>query len=133
MRIVLWVSVALVPLAILYPLAPTAWAAFTLYGVLLFLGSLGAGPANAAVQVMTPGRMRGTVSALFIAVFNVMGYGAGPLIVALMTDNVFRNEAMLGSSMAAAAAILGPVGLYLSWKSLKPYGRAVVAARERDD
>ena len=133
MRIVFWVSILLVPLAIIYPLAPAAWMAFALYGVLLFLGSLGAGPANAAIQTMTPGRMRGTVSALYIAVFNVMGYGAGPLIVALMTDHVFKAEAMLASSMAAAAAILGPVGLYLSWRSLKPYGRAVAAARERDD
>ncbi|WP_375206844.1 spinster family MFS transporter [Hyphococcus sp.] len=133
MRIVLWVSIALVPLAIIYPLAPAAWMAFALYGALLFLGSLGAGPANAAMQVITPGRMRGTVSALYIAIFNVMGYGAGPLVVALMTDNVFKNEAMLGASMAAAAAILGPVGLFLSWKALKPYARAVAAARERDD
>ena len=133
MRIVLWVSLLLVPLAILYPLAPTAWMAFTLYGATLFLGSLGAGPANAAIQVITPGRMRGTVSALYIAVFSVMGYGAGPLIVALMTDNIFKNEAMLGSSMAVAAATLGPIGLFLSWKALKPYARAVVAARERDD
>ncbi|MEZ5891764.1 MAG: MFS transporter [Parvularculaceae bacterium] len=133
MRIVLWVTIALLPLAIVYPLAPTATIAFVLYGAVLFLGSLGAGPANAAVQVITPGRMRGTVSALFIAIFNVMGYGAGPLVVALMTDRVFHNEAMLGQSMALAAVTLGPVGLYLSWRALKPYARAVGAARERGD
>ncbi|MBC2777168.1 spinster family MFS transporter [Parasphingopyxis marina] len=132
MRMVLYVTIPLVPIAILYPLMPQAWMAFALLGCSLFLGSLGAGPANAAMQTITPGRMRGTTSALYIAIFNVLGYGAGPLVVALLTDN-FYGEAGLGSAMASAAIILGPIGLILSWMALKPYGRAVLAAEERGD
>ena len=130
MRVVLWASLGVVPFAILFPLMPTPALALVMYGGSLFFGSIGAGPANAAVQVITPGRMRGTVSALYIAVFNVMGYGLGPLAVALLTEKLFHDAQMLPTAMALTAALLGPLGLYFSWRSLRPYTRAAIEGRE---
>jgi MFS family permease len=101
-------------------------------GCSLFLGGMGSGPANAAVQTITPGRMRGAITALYIAVFNVLGYGVGPFLVARLTDSLFVDEAMLPASMVTAAAFLAPLGLLLSWLALKPYARAARAARERE-
>jgi len=132
MRIVLCASILLLPFALIYPLMPTPGLALAALGASLFAGGIGAGPANAAVQVITPGRMRGTVTALYIALYNVLGYGVGPFLVARLTDSYFRNEAMLPASMAVAAAILAPLGLLLSWIALKPYARAVGAARDRE-
>jgi len=132
MRVVLWASMGLLPFALLYPLMPTPGLALTMLGCSLFFGGIGAGPANAAVQVITPGRMRGAVTALYIAIFNVLGYGVGPFLVARLTDQVFGDEQMLPASMALAAAILGPLGLLFSWVALKPYARAAGAARERE-
>ncbi|MGE5720964.1 MAG: MFS transporter, partial [Sphingomonadales bacterium] len=132
MRVVLWASAGLLPFALLYPLMPTPASALAMLAGSLFFGGIGAGPGNTAIQVITPGRMRGTVSALYIAVFNVLGYGVGPLLVALITDGFFRDETMLPASMALAAVLLAPLGLLLSWMSLKPYARAVEAARERE-
>ncbi len=132
MRVVLWASIGIVPFALLFPWMPTpGWALVMLAGS-LFFGSVGAGPGNAAMQVITPGRMRGTVTALYIAVFNVLGYGVGPLIVALITDNVFGDEQRLPEAMAISAAVLVPLGLLLSWLSLKPYERAAKEAGQRD-
>lgn len=132
MRVVLWASVGLLPVSILYPLMPNPALALIMLAISLFLGSVGAGPANTAIQVITPGRMRGTVSALYIAVFNMVGYGIGPLVIAQLTDRVFGDEAMLPSSMAIAAAVLGPLGLLFSWMALKPYAAASLAARKRE-
>ena len=85
-----------------------------------------------AIQVITPGRMRGMITAFYVAAMNVLGNGLGPLTVALLTDRVFANEAMLGTSMALSAAVLGPAGVLLCWIALKSYGSAVAAARARE-
>jgi MFS family permease len=132
MRMVYLVTIPLIPVAIAYPLVDQAWLAFTLVGASLFLGSLGSGPANAAIQSITPGRMRGTTTAIYIAIFNVIGYGLGPLVVGWFNDNVF-GEAGIASSMVVLALISGPLGLLCAWLSLKPYGREIEAAEARGD
>ena len=127
MRMVWLVTIPLIPVAILYPLVPMEWMAFTLIGVSLFLGSLGAAPANAAIQAVTPGRMRGTTTAIYIALYNVLGYGLGPLVVGLLNDNVF-GESGVGYSMALLGAVAGSIGLLFAWLSLRPYSRLIDAA-----
>jgi MFS family permease len=125
MRVVLWASWGVVPFAILFPLMPTPTLALAMLGASLFFASVGGGPGNAAIQVVTPARMRGTVSALYIAVFNLIGYGLGPWMVARLTDGLFRDESRLPASLAITAAVLGPLGLLLSYLALRPYGAAV--------
>ena len=56
---------------------------------------LGVGPANAAVQMITPNQMRGQIRAAYQFVFNVVGFGAGPFLVALFTDYVFGYDGAL--------------------------------------
>ena len=51
------------------------------------------GPANAAVQMITPNQMRGQMRAAYQFVFNVVGFGAGPFLVAVFTDYVFGDDA----------------------------------------
>jgi MFS family permease len=57
------------------------------------------GAGAAAVQEITPGPMRGQASALFLFLINVVGLGLGPPAVALLTDNVFRDPALVGLSL----------------------------------
>jgi len=125
-------TLLLTPFAILFPLMPSAPLALAMQGASLFFGAMGTGPGNAAIQVITPGRMRGTITAFYVAAMNVIGNGLGPLTVALLTDHVFANESLLGRSMAISAAALGPVGVLLCWIALKFYGPAVAAARARE-
>ena len=93
MRMVFLVTIPLIPVAVLFPMVGSAWAAFALVGLSLFLGSLGSGPANAAIQSVTPGRMRGTTTAIYIAIYNVIGYGLGPLVVAGSTTTCSSSAA----------------------------------------
>lgn len=130
--VLLWSTALLVPFAILFPLMPTAGLALAMQASSLFFGAMGTGPGNAAMQLVTPGRMRGTVTAFYIAVMNVLGNGLGPLTVALLTDRVFADETMLGSSMALSAAVLGPLGIALCWFALAAYRPALAAARARE-
>jgi MFS family permease len=65
----------------------------------------------AALQLTTPNHMRGQVSALYIIMHNLVGIGAGPVIVALLNDVVFEDGARVGHSLATLAAIAAPVSL----------------------
>jgi len=132
MRMVYYVTIPLIPAAALFPMVEQQWLAFALVGAALMLGSMGSGPANAAIQAITPGRMRGTTTAIYIAIYNVIGYGLGPLIVGWFNDNVFGEQG-IDSSMVVLALIAGPLGLLCAWLSLKPYAREIAAAEARGD
>jgi hypothetical protein len=76
---------------------------------LIFLSSLPFGGAVSSLQQLTPNEMRGQVSALYLFVNNLIGFGAGPAVIALISDHWFQGEADLRHSMsivAGASAIL---------------------------
>jgi MFS family permease len=129
LRVVLIASLGLIPTSVLFPLMPTATLTLALLALNTFIGSLGPGPQNAALQVITPNPMRGQVTALFLAVFNLIGFGLGPTFVALLTDQLFGAERFLPYSLALTAAILGPIAALVIWRGMRPYGDSVVRAR----
>jgi hypothetical protein len=108
---------------------PSATLALAVMALNTFIGSLGPGPQNAALQVVTPNPMRGQITALFLAVFNLIGFGLGPTFVALLTDQLFGADRFLPYSLALTAALLGPVAAFVIWRGMKPYGESVVRAR----
>jgi MFS family permease len=128
LRVLQWATVAVLPTSILYPLMPTPAAALALYALNLFFASVGIGPGNAALQIVTPNQMRGQIRALFQLVFNVVGYAIGPLFVALFTDHVFHAESAVRYSLSTAAAITGPIAVGLTWWGMRPYARSVARA-----
>jgi MFS family permease len=130
MRVLLIASILVVPTSVLFPLMPSATLALVLCGLNTFFGSLGIGPANAALQIVTPNEMRGQIRAAYQFVFNVVGYAAGGTIVAIFTDYVFRDDAALRYSLATAAAIVGPLAVGITWWGLQPYARSYARARE---
>jgi MFS family permease len=122
LAICLWI-----PGAVAMPLMPTPALALTAFGASLFFAMMAPGPQNAALQSITPNRMRGQVTALFLFVFNVVGFGCGATVIALITDYVFHNDARVGSALALATAVLGPLSAWAIARGLKPYGRLIAA------
>jgi MFS family permease len=80
-------------------------------GALLFLmicTNLPFGIATAALQSMTPNEMRGRISALLLFLENALGMVLGPLIPALLTDNLFHGlGAKTGLSLALTVMVMG--------------------------
>ena len=118
-----------VPASILFPLMPTPELSIAMLGVLFFVAMLSPGPQNAALQIITPNQMRGQVTALYLFVFNAIGFGTGATVVAFVTDHIFRNEALVGYSMLTVGAVLGPIAAVFIWSALKPYAANVRRAR----
>jgi len=132
MRVTLISTVAAVPTSILFPLLPDPYWAVIVYGINTFLVSLSPGPQNAALQTVTPNQIRAQATAMFLFLFNLIGFGIGPLIVALFTDYLFGSEHMLRYSLSLNFALLSPPACLVFWYVLKPYRASVARARERE-
>ena len=129
LRVLQIATVCAIPVAVIYPLLQDPYWVMAGWALNTFVISVGISPANAALQIITPNPMRGQIRAAYQFVFNVVGFGAGAFCVALFTDYVFHDEAALRYSLAAVAAIIGPVAALLTWYGMKPYAACVVRSR----
>ena len=112
------------PLLVAMPLMPSPWLAL-LCGFLGFTAwSMTAPGQNAAIQIVTPNEMRGQISALYLFSISVVGGGFGPTAIALITDRVFHNEAMLRYALSSFTLMVGPIVLLLIFSAMKPYALA---------
>jgi MFS family permease len=132
MRVNLISTLLMVPAAALFPLMPSAWISLVIFGLYTFLSSLGPGPANAALQTITPNQMRAQVASIYLVIFNLVGGGLGPLLVAFLTDRVFGSGASLRYSLALTAAVLGPLACIIFAYGLAPYRQRIVNTRALD-
>lgn len=131
MRVALISTIISVPLSVLFPLMPGPYLALAVYAVNNFLVSLSPGPQNAALQTVTPNQIRAQATAMYLFLFNLIGFGLGPLVIAAFTDYLFHSEAAIGYSISLNFAIFGPVACLVFWYGLKPYRDSVRRARAR--
>jgi MFS family permease len=107
------------------PLSPNGAAAVAAFAVTIFVAGGTSGTISAALQTMTPNRLRATVSAVYLFCFNVIGLGLGPLAVALVSDRIFGGGANLRYGIVAVAATAGPLAsvlLFLAAGRIKVIG-----------
>jgi len=88
----------------LYLFAPTPYLAAALIPS-TFFASFGFGAAAAGIQEISPVSMRAQTSALYLFSVNIIGLGAGPTLVAALTDFVFQDEAAIGSSLLVVSMV----------------------------
>jgi len=78
-----------------------------------FFASFHAGMAVAALHTATPISMRSQATAAYLFVINLIGLGGGPLVVALLTDFVFQDEGMIGSSLMLVGVCATPIAIFM--------------------
>ncbi len=106
-------------------LMPTYESALAMGAVLTFVGSSYFAVSVAALQVVTPNRMRAQVSAMLLFCSNISGMALGPVIVAFLTDFVYGNEMYLNYSLATMSAIFLPIAILISYRAMVHYGKAI--------
>lgn len=114
-----------VVLAVFIPLASSLWTVIALFGPLLFLSTLGFGAAAAALQQITPNRLRALTSAVYLFMLNLIAFGTGPTITALLTDLVFRDDQAVGLSIATTSIGGGLASASILWFGLKHFREEV--------
>jgi MFS family permease len=79
----------------------------------------------ACLQMATPPNLRGQASAFYLISIMVIGTVLGPLMVAMLTDHVFRSEAYLGYSMISFAAVIAALAAIVFASGLAAMRRLV--------
>ena len=97
-------AVGMIVFAGLYPIVPSATLAAILLVPVNIFAALPWGAASAAIAEAMPSRMRGQGSAIFQLVVGMSG-GIGPVVVALVTDKVFGDDAALRWSLAICTVV----------------------------
>lgn len=131
MRIVLATTVLKAAPLIIGPLMPTATLALLCMGIGTLIGQGAQGVMIAAIQDVTPNRLRGQVMALTLLMVNLVGLGVGASFIAAITDFGFGDENAIRYSIALAGAILLPVIVTIIVMGLPAYRSAL--ARMRDE
>jgi MFS family permease len=90
--------------------SPTLWVMIGLSNLFL---NLPAGVAFAALQLITPNRMRGQLIAFHILLTNILGYGLGPTMIGFFADTLFTGPESIGYGAGLVAAIAFPGSLLL--------------------
>ena len=102
----------LVPI-VSYPLVADATTSMALIATYYVFAAVTTPMGIATLQEITPPRMRGQITAIYLFVVTLVGMGLGPLSIALITDFVFQDPADLRYSLAIVPIVTMSVALIL--------------------
>ena len=79
------------------------------------------------IQMATHNRIRAQISAVHLMVVNLVGIGFGPTTIALVTDNLFKNDLAVGDSIALVGTVACLISASTLFLALKPFKRRVIS------
>ena len=126
MRMVMLAAALLIIPASIAPLMEKPEHAIYITWFVIFIHYTHFGVAMAALQLITPSRMRAQTSALMLFATNLFGLALGATIVAFFTDFVFADDQALRYSLAVVAAIVYPLAAIVIGLGLKHYRAALL-------
>ena len=101
---------------VMAPLIGNAWISLMVVMPLIALFVFPSGPSLAAIQDITPNRLRGRMTALYYAVTNLVGLSLGTLLIGLMNDRLFPEPDGVARSIALLGAVMCPVGALIVYR-----------------
>lgn len=130
MRVCMWGTIILAPLAIAMPLMDNPYVALALVIPITFFMAVPPGLSNAALQAIAPNQMRGQLIALYLICVSFLSYLFAPLIIGLMNDYVFGREDAIDLSLSTLAVVNYSIAAVCLALSLKPLRVAVQQAAQ---
>jgi MFS family permease len=125
MRVPFFAALALIPISVVLAFVPSYEMAIAVATLASFTYSLPQALASSGLQMVTPNRMRGISSSVYVFVASVMGLGAAPTIVALLTDHVFADERSVGLSLSVTCVVASAASAFFVSRALKGYRRVL--------
>ena len=122
MRLAFYGTIGLGPLAVIMPLVSNDWLAIAIIIPITFFMAMPPGLSNAALQAISPNRLRGQMIAVYLICVSFLSYLFAPLIIGLMNDYVFGREDAIGLSLSSLAFVnyaIAAICLYLCLEPLK--------------
>lgn len=114
-----------IPAGIFALTATNPW--FFIGGLSLFIALVSALPtcAGAALNLVTPNKLRGSGFAFFSLITGILGAGLGPVFIAAVSDYLFSGGASIGKAIATLIAICFPFSALLLLLGLRHMRDAV--------
>jgi MFS family permease len=90
------------------------------------------GLAAAVIQLISPQRLRGRLSAIFfLMIIALLGTSLGPLVSALISDHLLHDHIRIGRAMAIMLGVFAPLAVIAILWGRKPLREAIDAAEVR--
>ena len=93
-------------------------------GLLTFGSALSFSGAAAVIQDIVPNQLRGQAAALNYIWTGIIGLSMGPTSVALVTQYVLKDNALLGGSLVIVIVPLSVIGFLACWSGQTSYQNA---------
>jgi MFS family permease len=107
---------SMLPAAALSPIVSDPRLAWMLIALQIFIVAVPLTLGPVVLQLATPNEFRGSVMALYMFSVNIVGLGLGPLVPAMISDHLFRDERMIGIALGIEALLFLPLaGGALLW------------------
>lgn len=123
LRFYSWLILGCLPVVGYMFFAHNAWIFLACYGVAQFITVPFMVYVSSVLALICPAAVRSRMLAFFLFVFTVLGLGAGPAMIAGLTQYVFRDEAMLGHSLAIvvfSGAVVALAAFRMALRYLSP-------------
>lgn len=121
-------TVILIGISLLFAFAPSPALALTAVALITFFLGMPVALAPSILQAVTPNRLRGQVTSIYLLLVNLIGLGLGPFLVAAGTDYVFDDEARVGLSLGLVCTLSALLGAVCLLVAARPY-RALLLQR----
>jgi MFS family permease len=128
LRFYSWLIAACFPVLVYMFFAHSAWVFLACYALAQFITVPFMVYVSSVMALIAPATIRGRMLAGFLFIFTILGLGAGPAIVAALTQYVFRDEAQLGKSLAVVV-IVGSVIAFFAFRMALRYLSSAISAR----
>ncbi|MFM8353420.1 MAG: MFS transporter [Gammaproteobacteria bacterium] len=128
LRIVMWVSLALLPTATAFTLIPDGRAAIALLIPVTFLMAMPSGLMMTTLQAIAPNELRGQMVAFYLVAVSFLSYTFAPSLPAMISDYVFGSELALGKSISLLAVLNYGIAFACLAGCLPAYRRALAEA-----
>ncbi|MGV3478415.1 MAG: MFS transporter [Sphingobium sp.] len=108
------------------PLMPGALGASAMFAIALMFGAAAYPPGAVAVQKLAPAPLRARIAALYLFVVTLLSLALAPTAVALLTDRIFGDPALIGRSLTSFTAIAGPIGVICIAAAMRAFRASLV-------
>lgn len=127
MRVTVVAIIVMVAFSVLYPVADSPTVVLGFYAITVAAAAAASATGAVALVTLSPNQIRAQATALYWIVKNLSGLMLGPVSVGILTDRVFGDSAMVGSSMMVASLVFGLVGIAALLLGFRHYRAGVYA------
>jgi MFS family permease len=121
-----WVTIIFIPFGIAAPIVPQVGQMFFALGAQLLVAGAYQPVGASLLAKITPPRVMGKVTAVYLLVYYLIGRGLGPFVVALVSDHFYSGPQALGYGLGTVTAILMFLGLAMIWTLLRRARRSAL-------